>query len=97
MVRDGRCAIGYSDHAERSDTMPDMSVAKVSEISSTSTKSFEDAIHQGLTRASQTIRNIRSSWIKEQHVRVTDGKVTEYQVNMMITFVLDDSAPVKGA
>jgi hypothetical protein len=74
-----------------------MSVAKVSEISSTSTKSFEDAIHQGLTRASQTIRNIRSSWIKEQHVRVTDGKVTEYQVNMMITFVLDDSAPIKGA
>jgi flavin-binding protein dodecin len=74
-----------------------MSVAKVTEISSTSTKSFEDAIHQGLTRASQTIRNIRSSWIKEQHVRVTDGKVTEYQVNMMVTFVLDDAAPVKGA
>lgn len=72
-----------------------MSVAKVTEISSTSTKSFEDAIHQGLTRASQTIRNIRGSWIKEQHVRVTDGKVTEYQVNMMVTFVLDDSAPVK--
>lgn len=74
-----------------------MSVAKVSEISSTSTKSFEDAIHQGLTRAGQTIRNIRSSWIKEQHVRVNDGKVTEYQVNMMVTFVLDDAAPVKGA
>jgi len=74
-----------------------MSVAKVSEISSTSTKSFEDAIHQGLTRASQTIRNIRSAWIKEQHVRVNDGTVTEYQVNMMVTFVLDDSAPVKGA
>lgn len=72
-----------------------MSVAKVTEISSTSTKSFEDAIHQGLTRASQTIRNIRGSWIKEQHVRVNDGKVTEYQVNMMVTFVLDDSAPVK--
>jgi flavin-binding protein dodecin len=74
-----------------------MSVAKVTEISSTSTTSFEDAIHQGLTRASQTIRNIRGSWIKEQHVRVNDGKVTEYQVNMMVTFVLDDAAPVKGA
>jgi flavin-binding protein dodecin len=74
-----------------------MSVAKVTEISSTSTKSFEDAIHQGLTRASQTIRNIRGSWIKEQHVRVHDGKVTEYQVNMMVTFVLDDSAPIQGA
>ena len=74
-----------------------MSVPKVTEISSTSAKSFEDAIHQGLTRASQTIRNIRGSWIKEQHVRVVDGKVTEYQVNMMVTFVLDDAAPVKGA
>jgi flavin-binding protein dodecin len=67
-----------------------MSVAKVSEISSTSSKSFEDAIQQGLARAGKTIRNIRGAWIKEQHVRVADGKVTEYQVNMMITFVLDE-------
>lgn len=67
-----------------------MSVAKVSEISATSTKSFEDAISSGLTRASKTIRNIRSAWIKEQQVRVENGKITEYQVNMMITFVLED-------
>jgi dodecin len=67
-----------------------MSVAKVSEISATSTKSFEDALQQGLTRAAKTLRNIRGAWIKEQHVRVADGKVTEYQVNMMVTFVLDD-------
>jgi flavin-binding protein dodecin len=67
-----------------------MSVAKVSEISSTSSKSFEDAIQQGLARAGKTIRNIRGAWIKEQHVRVAEGKVTEYQVNMMITFVLDE-------
>jgi flavin-binding protein dodecin len=67
-----------------------MSVAKVSEISSTSSKSFEDAINQGLARANKTIRNIRSAWIKEQHVRVKDGKPSEYQVNMMVTFVLDD-------
>jgi flavin-binding protein dodecin len=67
-----------------------MSVAKVSEISSTSSKSFEDAIQQGLARAGKTLRNIRGAWIKEQHVRVTEGKVTEYQVNMMVTFVLDD-------
>lgn len=67
-----------------------MSVAKVSEISSTSTKSFEDAIQQGLARASKTLRNIRSAWIKEQHVRCDDGRVTEYQVNMMVTFVLDE-------
>jgi dodecin len=67
-----------------------MSVAKVSEISSTSTKSFEDAINQGLARASKTIRNIRSAWIKEQTVRVKDGKPSEYQVNMVVTFVLED-------
>lgn len=67
-----------------------MSVAKVSEISSTSSKSFEDAIQQGLNRASKTIRNMRSAWIKEQTVRVEGARITEYQVNMMITFVLDD-------
>jgi len=67
-----------------------MSVAKISEISATSAKSFEDAIQQGLTRASRTLRNIRGAWVKEQHVRVDDGKVTEYQVNMMVTFVLED-------
>jgi dodecin len=71
-----------------------MSVAKVSEISSTSTKSFEDAIQSGLARANQTLRNVRSMWIKEQQVRVEGGKITEYQVNMMITFVLDDAQNV---
>mgnify|MGYP001354181954 CR=1 FL=1 len=67
-----------------------MSVAKVSELSSTSSKSFDDAINKGLSRASKTLRNIRSAWIKEQHVRVSKGKVVEYQVNMLVTFVLDD-------
>jgi dodecin len=67
-----------------------MSVAKVTEISSTSATSFEDAIQQGLARAGTTIRHIRGAWIKEQHVRCNDGLITEYQVNMMVTFVLDD-------
>jgi flavin-binding protein dodecin len=67
-----------------------MSVAKVSEISATSTKSFEDAIQQGLSRASKTLRQSRGAWIKEQHVRCDNGRITEYQVNMMVTFVLDD-------
>ena len=67
-----------------------MSVAKVSELSSTSTKSFEDAIQQGLARASKTLRNIRSVWIKEQHVRLEKSKIVEYQVNMLVTFILDD-------
>jgi flavin-binding protein dodecin len=67
-----------------------MSVAKVSEISATSKTSFEDAIKQGLTRAHKTIRNIKSLWIKEQQVRVANGQITEYQVNMLVTFELDD-------
>lgn len=67
-----------------------MSVAKVSELSVTSTRSFEDAIQQGVARASKTLRNVRGAWIKEQHVRCENGKITEYQVNMMVTFVLDD-------
>jgi flavin-binding protein dodecin len=67
-----------------------MSVAKVSEISATSSKSFEDAIRQGLDRAAKTLRHICGAWIKEQHVRCKEGKVTEYQVNMMVTFIIDD-------
>ena len=65
-------------------------VAKVTEISATSTKGFEDAITQGLARAHKTIRNIRSAWVKEQQVRVDNGKITEFQVNMLVTFVLDE-------
>ena len=67
-----------------------MSIAKVTEITSTSTTSFEDALQKGLVRANKTLRQIRSAWIKEQQVRVENGKITEYQVNMMVTFVLDD-------
>jgi dodecin len=74
------------DHKEEGN----MSVAKVSELSATSPKSFEDAIQQGLARASKTLRNVRGAWIKEQHVRCENGKVVEYQVNMMVTFVLED-------
>ena len=67
-----------------------MSVAKIAEISAKSTKSFEDAIAEGIGRANKTIRNIRSAWIKEQQVKVRKGSITEYQVNMMVTFVLED-------
>ena len=67
-----------------------MSVAKVSEISATSSKSFEDALNQGITRANKTLRNVRSAWVKEQKVHVAKGSITEYQVNMMVTFVVDD-------
>ena len=67
-----------------------MSIAKISEISATSTKSFEDAIQQGIVRATRTLRNVTSAWIKEQHLRVENGRPSEYQVNMMVTFVLHD-------
>ena len=67
-----------------------MSVAKVSEISATSSKSFEDAVQQGLARAAKTLRGIQAAWIKEQRVRCDNGRIVEYQVNMMVTFVIDD-------
>jgi flavin-binding protein dodecin len=67
-----------------------MAVARVTEISSTSQKSFEDAIQSGVARATKTLRNVRSAWIKEQRVDIRDGVIAEYQVNMMVTFILDD-------
>ena len=67
-----------------------MAVARVTEISSTSAKSFEDAVQQGVARATKTLRNVRSAWIKEQRVEITNDKISQYQVNMMVTFVLDD-------
>lgn len=65
-----------------------MSVAKVIEISSGSPKSFEDAIVQGIARASETVEGIRSAWIKDQQIKVEKGKITEYRVDMKVTFVL---------
>ncbi len=67
-----------------------MSVARVTEISSTSTKSFEDAIQNGIARATKTLRNVKTAWIKDQRVEITGDRISEYQVNLMITFVLDD-------
>lgn len=67
-----------------------MSVAKVIEVTSTSTKSFEDAINTGIERASKTLDNVEGAWIKEQKVQIKDGKIAGYRVNMMVTFVLAD-------
>jgi flavin-binding protein dodecin len=66
-----------------------MSVARNTEISATSEQSFEDAIRQGLTRATQTLRNVRSAWIKEQEVGLENDQVAWYKVTMIVTFVLD--------
>ena len=68
-----------------------MAVARVIELSSTSARSFEDAIQQGIDRATKTLRQVTSAWIKEQRVELRDGKVVGYQVNMLVTFVLEDT------
>jgi dodecin len=73
-----------------------MAVARVIELSATSPTSFEDAIQQGLERANKTLRNVTSAWIKEQKIDLEDGRATRYQVNMLITFVLDDTIPNTG-
>jgi hypothetical protein len=73
-----------------------MSVAKVIEISATSTKSFEDAVMQGVTRASDTLSSVKGAWIKDQKVVIKDGKIAEYRVNMKVTFVLGGGAAKSG-
>ena len=65
-----------------------MSVAKVIEIISTSSKSFDDAVTQGVSRASKTISGITGAWVKDQSVEVAKGRVTEYRVILKVTFVL---------
>jgi len=67
-----------------------MSVAKVTEIISSSTKGFDDAVDDGVKRASKTLKNVKSIWIKEQKAMVTDGKITEYRVTMKVSFILKD-------
>jgi flavin-binding protein dodecin len=65
-----------------------MSIAKVIEVTSNSTKSFDDAIRQGIARASKTVEGIKEAWIQEQVVKVEQDKVSEYRVHMKITFVV---------
>jgi dodecin len=69
-----------------------MSIAKILEITSSSKKGFEDAIAQGISRASETISGIQGAWIEDQKVVVVKGKITEYRVNMKITFLLESKA-----
>ena len=67
-----------------------MAVARITEISATSPKSFEDAIAQGIARATKTLRNVKGAWVKEQRIDIEDDAITQYQVNLLVTFVLDD-------
>lgn len=67
-----------------------MSVAKVTEITSTSTKGFDEAVKSGIGRASRTLKNIRGAWIKGLKVDVENGKIKSYRVDMKVTFVLEE-------
>ena len=68
-----------------------MTVARVTEIKASSTKSFDDAIKQGIARAHKTLKNVKGAWIENQEVVVDDdGKISEYRVQMRITFLLED-------
>jgi flavin-binding protein dodecin len=68
-----------------------MSIARVTEIKASSTQSFDDAVRAGVARSVKTLKNVKSAWIENQEVLVDDeGKITEYRVQMKVTFVLED-------
>ena len=67
-----------------------MAVAKVTEITSSSKENFEDAIKEGIKRANKTLKNITGAWVNEESVVVKGGKISEWRVNMKVTFILDD-------
>ncbi len=66
-----------------------MSVARVTELSATSDTSFEDAIQQAITRATQTLRGVEGAWVKDMNILIQDGSITGYNVNLAVTFVLE--------
>lgn len=72
-----------------------MSVAKVIEIIASSKKSFEDAVAQGVSKAADSLHDITGAWVKDQSVKVVDGKVVEYRVGLKVTFVLKDVVKAK--
>lgn len=65
-------------------------VARTTEISARSEKSFDDAVRVGLQRATRTLRNVEGAWVKEQKVKVVNGKIDTFQVDLLVTFVLED-------
>ncbi len=67
-----------------------MSVAKITEIQASSTKSFDDAMKSGIARADKTLRNLRGAWVKSQKVVVEKGKITEYRVLLKVSFIITD-------
>lgn len=71
-----------------------MSVARVTEISATNPNSFEDAVNEGVGRATSTLRNVEGAWVKDQNVLIENGSIVGYQVNLAITFVLEDPGDI---
>ena len=67
-----------------------MSVARVTEISATSQSSFEDAINEGINRATSTLRGVEGAWVKDMNVLIENGSIQGYKVNLAITFVLEE-------
>jgi len=67
-----------------------MSVAKVTEITASSPKSFDDAIREGIKRAGKTLKNVRGAWVKDQKMVIDKNKITKYRVTMKVSFVLKD-------
>jgi flavin-binding protein dodecin len=71
-----------------------MSVARVTEISATNPNSFEDAINEGINRATSTLRNVEGAWVKDMNVLISDNNIVGYKVNLAVTFVLEDAQDV---
>jgi flavin-binding protein dodecin len=71
-----------------------MPLARVTELSATSEQGFEDAINQAIKRATSTLRNVESAWVKDMNVLIEDGNIKGYKANLAITFVLEDSEDI---
>jgi len=67
-----------------------MAIARVTEITASSKKSFDDAVEKGITRANKTLKNVQGAWVQDMKVKVDKGKIAEYRVNMKVTFVLEE-------
>jgi len=67
-----------------------MTVARITEITSTSTKSFDDALSRGIKRATKTLQNVTGAWVQDQEVVVDGGKIKEYRIRLKVTFILKD-------
>lgn len=67
-----------------------MSIARVTEITASSKKSFDDALKHGIERATKTLHNVTGAWIQDQEIHVSEGAISEYRVHLKVTFILDD-------